>query len=234
MRPFAALFFGYIGDFIGRKATVTITTMIMAVSCIIMANLPTYAQIGISAAWLVTLCRIIQGFSSLGGVIGAEIYLTEITKPPARYPAVSFIAVSCALGSMAAIALAAFVTIGGLNWRIAFLIGALIAIVGSIARTKLRETPDFADAKRRIKNTKVKTGKSKVQSVEQEKVSQKTSLALFLMDCMWPLCFYFSYVYCGSVLKNSFNFTSEQIIHQNFIVSLVQIVSLLLFVFLIA
>lgn len=58
LRPFGALIFGYIGDNIGRKATVIITTTIMSISCIIMANLPTYAQIGIAASWIVTICRI--------------------------------------------------------------------------------------------------------------------------------------------------------------------------------
>jgi len=89
LRPLGALIFGYIGDNIGRKTTVIITTMMMSISCIIMATLPTYAQIGITAAWAVTLCRIIQGISSMGEIIGAEIYLTEMTKPPASYQIVS-------------------------------------------------------------------------------------------------------------------------------------------------
>lgn len=50
-RPLGALIFGYFGDHIGRKSTVIITTMLMAISCIIMANLPTYSQIGVTAAW---------------------------------------------------------------------------------------------------------------------------------------------------------------------------------------
>lgn len=51
LRPFGALLFGYIGDNIGRKAIMIITTAMMALSCVIMAMLPTYAQIGITAAW---------------------------------------------------------------------------------------------------------------------------------------------------------------------------------------
>jgi MFS family permease len=148
LRPFGALIFGYIGDHIGRKTTVIITTMMMSISCIIMANLPTYAQIGISAAWIVTLCRILQGLSSMGEIIGAEIYITEITKPPAQYPAVAFISVSSALGGMFALAIAALVTTKGFNWRIAFWVGAAIAVIGSIARMRLRETPEFLNGKK--------------------------------------------------------------------------------------
>ena len=64
LRPFGAILFGWIGDNIGRKSTVIITTMMMSICCTIMANLPTYAQIGITATWIVTLCRMFQGLSS--------------------------------------------------------------------------------------------------------------------------------------------------------------------------
>ncbi|MCE2715937.1 MAG: MFS transporter [Pseudomonadota bacterium] len=236
LRPIGALIFGYIGDHIGRKVTVVITTTMMSFSCLIMANLPTYAQIGITAAWVVTICRIIQGMSSMGEISGAQLYLSETLQPPARYSAVAFLAFAVSLGTSAALGLASFVTSFGLNWRLAFWVGATIAVIGAVARTKLRETPDFADAKRRIKEVfnekNFENKKLREDFIEREKVNQKTSLALFLMDCMWPLCFYFAYVYCGGLLKTTFNLTPEQIIHQNFIVSVVQILSLLLFVFL--
>jgi MFS family permease len=93
VRPIGALVWGYVGDNMGRKATVVITTIMMSVSCVIMANVPTYAQIGISAAWIVTVCRVIQGLSSMGEIVGAEIYLTETVEIPARYPVVGLIGV---------------------------------------------------------------------------------------------------------------------------------------------
>ena len=98
LRPFAALVFGYIGDHIGRKATVVITTGIMSISCLVMANLPTYAQIGIGASWAITICRIIQGMSSMGEMIGAELYISELVPLPMRYSTVSIIAVCSSLG----------------------------------------------------------------------------------------------------------------------------------------
>ncbi len=238
LRPIGALAFGYIGDHMGRKVTVVITTTMMSFSCLVMANLPTFAQIGITASWVVTICRIIQGMSSMGEISGAQLYLSETIQIPARYSAVALLAFSVALGTSAALGLASIVTSFGLNWRLAFWAGATIAVVGAVARTKLRETPDFADAKRRISlkdsfaENNIDKKELKENFIEREKVNQKTSLALFLMDCMWPLCFYFAYVYCGNLLKTSFKLTAEQIIHQNFIVSLVQIASLLLFVFL--
>lgn len=82
LRPVGALIFGWLGDNIGRKHTVIITTFLMASSCFAMAILPTYAQIGIAATWLAIICRIIQGISAVGEFTGASLYVTEITSPP--------------------------------------------------------------------------------------------------------------------------------------------------------
>ena len=98
LRPFGALIFGYIGDNIGRKATVVITTGLMSISCLVMANLPTYAQVGILASWIITFCRIVQGMSSMGEMIGAELYLCELIPLPHKYWVVSVIAVFSLLG----------------------------------------------------------------------------------------------------------------------------------------
>jgi len=236
LRPVGALIFGYIGDNIGRKITVIITTTMMAISCVVMATLPTYAEIGITASWLVTICRMAQGMSSMGEVIGAELYVTEITKPPIQYPAVAMITIFSSLGGFAALAVASFATNTGFSWRIAFFIGALIAVIGAVARTRLRETPEFADAKRRIKNT-IKKGGYDPNSIDsspitQEKVKIKSSISLFLIQCAWPVCFYFNYFYCGDILKNSFGFTAAQVIHQNLIVSIGQVLSFIIWTYL--
>ena len=235
LRPFGALLFGWIGDHIGRKTTVIITTMMMAVSCLIMANLPTYSQIGISAAWIVTICRLLQGLSSMGEIIGSSLYLTEITKPPERYPIVATLAISTVLGSSTALIIASLVTAEGFNWRIAFWIGACIAVVGSVARTRLRETPDFVDMKKRMKKAIEESshdglGKAaellkSTNVLFKEKINYQTFTAYFFVLCGWPLSFFFSYIHCGMVLKNQFGYTPEQIIHQNFKVSLFQLFS---------
>ena len=80
-RPVGALLIGWLGDTYGRKYTVILTTFTMAIACVWMASLPTYAQIGISASVSVTLCRMLQGISSMGEKVGAEVYITEIIKP---------------------------------------------------------------------------------------------------------------------------------------------------------
>lgn len=235
-QPISALILGWIGDNIGRKATVIITTFIMAISCLIMANLPTYEQIGLAASWIMIICRICQGMSSMGEIVGAEVYLTEITKPPIQYPVVTVIAVFSILGGTAALGIASFVTSFGLNWRIAFWIGAGVAMIGAVARTTLRETLDFANAKFRIKSTfegaEVSTELLSANSIYKAKVNKQTILALSLIQCGWPICFYFSYVHCGSILKNTFHYTADQVIHQNFLASMANLIGYIIITYL--
>lgn len=228
-RPFGALIFGYLGDTIGRKGTVILTTFLMALSCLIMSMLPTYEKIGIAAAWFVTICRVLQSVSSMGERVGSELYLIETNKLPVRYPIVALLTVSSSIGGAVALAISYLVTSsdGVLGWRLVFLVGTVVALIGSVARTTLRETIDFADAKRRIQHVIKESNEDpllvKDNIIFQEKVSHKSVLSLFLIKCTWPVCMYFFYIHCGNILKNSFGFTAEQVICQNFIVSLGQL-----------
>lgn len=226
-RPLGALIFGYIGDNIGRKTTVVITTFMMGISCLIMAITPTYSEIGFTATVIITLCRAIQGLSSIGEIVGAEIYLSEITKPPIQYLLVSLVIVFATLGATSALGMASFITSLELNWRYAFWCGAFIAIVGTLARTTLRETPEFADAKRHISTVFTVTDTKKHTSLLLHNLNKentkKTYLAYLLMQCTRPIWFYFSFIYCGNILKNSFEYTAAQVINQNFIVSMIDL-----------
>ena len=229
LRPFGALIFGYIGDKIGRKPTIIITTFMMALSCIFMANLPTYEQIGITAAWLVTFCRILQGLSSMGEIVGANIYLTEITKPPLRYAVVALTDTASSLGGMVALLVATLATSIQFNWRIVFWIGSAIALAGTMARTRLRETPEFIISN----NEKLKNNQTLIKKLEKEsssscqsKATTKVLFHYFMLSCASPLCFFIAYFYCPSVLKNSFGYSTEQCIQQSFIISIFAMLSL--------
>lgn len=236
MRPIGALIFGWLGDNIGRKATIVLTTSMMAISCVIMANLPTYAQIGIAATWAVTLCRIFQGMSSLGEIVGAQIYVTESIQRPLCYPAVAFISISSTLGAMAALGVASLVTSFFLNWRFAFWIGAIIAIVGAVARTRLRETPDFlklkdqrtralvAELNRDEEGNLVEMSQPE-RPIWKQHVSYKTLVSYFMIYCGWPLSFYLAFLYFNPILKEDFGYSSNDIIQRNFLLSIIMVIS---------
>lgn len=234
LRPFGALIFGWLGDNIGRKTTVVITTTLMSLSCIIMANLPTYEQIGITAAWLVTICRAVQGLSSMGEVIGAQVYVSELIRPPAQYVAVSFIGVASIAGGVVALAVSSLVTSSGINWRIAFWMGAAVAVVGSVARIRLRETPEFVNMQHQLNKKIDECRKNKIkalklrqikESLSKIQVKRQTYLAYFLAYCGWPLSFYMGFMYFNSLLKTNFGYTAENIILHNFYLSILPLIS---------
>ena len=233
-RPLGALIFGWLGDQIGRKSTVVISIFIVAMTCLTIAILPTYEQIGITAAYILIICRITQGMACTGESTGAELYLTETTKPPIQYTLVAMMTVFTAVGTMVALGVATLITSFQLNWRIIFLFGAGIALVGSVARTALKETPEFADAKRRIKRTLEQMHHESPNLllsdsyIVQEKVKVQTMLAYFFIQCTRPICFYFAYIHCGNILRDTFGFTPEQVISHNFIISIIDLFGLII------
>jgi MHS family proline/betaine transporter-like MFS transporter len=206
-----------------------------------MATLPTYAQIGLAATCLVTVCRVLQGISSIGEITGAEIYLTELIKLPERHVAVSLISVASKSGAVFALCVASLSLSMDFNWRFAFLIGAAIAVIGVVARTRLRETPDFVDMKLRMKRSKGETGLEgfnkaaevfrDLNSNWKEKVDKRTMSAYFILSCAWPVCFYFIYVYCSGILEKKFSFSPLEVINQNLIVAIVGALSCAFFTY---
>ena len=234
-RPFGALFFGYIGDNIGRTSTLIITTTMMALSCFIMAILPTYQEIGISASIIMIGCRILQSLAASGEVIAAEIYLSELLKPPSSYIIISILSEMCTLGGMFALFIAIVVLELHASWRIIFLLACTVAFVGTSARTRLKESIDFADMKRRVKKViedsasnglgKVVNILEKTNHIYQEKVDWKTSLAYFFIYSAGPLCFYITFIYGGELLKYTFNFPSEKIMFHNLKLTILSFIS---------
>lgn len=206
----------------------------MGLSCVVMANVGTYAQIGIAASWIVTTCRILQGLSSMGEIVGAGIYITETVKPPLRYPLVASVVVASSLGGAAALGLAALVTSYGFNWRMAFWVGASVAMIGMIARTTLREAPDYVKAQKKVKKSLSRVNKGisilKDDDILHKKVDKKVLISYFIMESTSPIYFYLNYIYCGDILKNLFYFTSEQVIHHNLILGLVNLAKTVIFV----
>ncbi len=212
LRPFGALFFGYIGDNLGRKTAIILSTSLMAVACFFMSILPTYSEIGIFASVAMIACRIVQGFSATGEVIGAEIYLSELLKPPASYQMVSWIVELCTLGSFASLLAASLIFKCNASWRTVFILGGMIALSGAVARRKLRETPDF------LKSQLARNSNKGVNQISV--ISKTTSLAYFLIYSGYPLCFYIIYIYCADILKYSFSYSPKQVIDHNLFITL--------------
>ena len=215
LRPIGGFIIGKIGDAMGRKFTIILTTFLMSGACAMIAKLPTYAEIGIYATFGVILCRVVQGFSSLGEGMGALIYMNEFLKTPHRYVASGVIDIARRLGGLFALVIASFALFADFNWRLAFWIGAIIAVIGVFARTRLRETPDFADYKTRMKLKEEQSGSKMYTPSQDLKYDKKAILALFFGVIIMPFSFYISYTYIGALIKNSFGMSPQDIVNHN-------------------
>jgi MFS transporter, MHS family, proline/betaine transporter len=227
LRPLGAMFFTRIADKVGRKAAVIFSATIMAVCCLTLASLPPYQKIGIIAPIVLTLCRMVQGVSARSEIMQAQIYLAESIKPPMQYPLVSSMYIFANVGSICAIAIGSFFVNTNLfpkawandAWRFAFVIGAAIAIVGAVARNRLKASAAFADRQRAFKEHQEKV----VTNFRQDnlKVSLNTTIAYFFMDIGHPALFFMIYIYFGGVLKETFKFSNLMVIQNNLWVWLV-------------
>lgn len=150
LRPLGGIFFGILGDRIGRKRVLAFTVLLMAGATTLIGLLPTYASIGLFAPLLLALARCVQGFSAGGEYAGACAFVMEHapTERKARYG--SFVPVSTfmAFASAAAIVfglglLLSETAMQQWGWRIPFLIAAPLGLVGLYMRLHLDESPAF-------------------------------------------------------------------------------------------
>jgi MHS family proline/betaine transporter-like MFS transporter len=126
-------------------------------------------------------------------------------------------------GGLVALGVASFILYAEINWRGIFIFGALIALIGMTIRTRLRETKDFSDAHTRLKkqyNSPINKNHVLVNSSHK-----KTQIAMFCTQCVWPLCFFFVFIYCGQFLKNNFNYSALEVVQHNFIISIFPVMS---------
>jgi MFS transporter, MHS family, proline/betaine transporter len=227
LRPVGALIFGYIGDMIGRKVTVVLTTMMMAITCIILATLPTYSEIGITATYVFFMCRILQGMSSMGEVVGSQIYAVELIQEPRRHLAVSLINWCTMVGGLAALLITTYVINVAGNWRTAFWVGSCVAVVGSVARVRLRETPDFCNHLKDLRLKIRESQKNKLKFLYSEcwrELKKKKTLAYTSIMQPYPVSFYVAYIYFNIYLKKTFDLSPEYLVTHNLKTSIASVV----------
>ena len=161
VRPFGALFFGRLGDMIGRKYTFLVTILIMGLSTFIVGLLPTYTSIGIAAPIILIGLRLLQGLALGGEYGGAATYVAEHAPPGKRGAFTSwiqttatlglFLSLVVILGTRTAIGEEAFAEWG---WRIPFLVSVLLLGISVWIRLSMNESPAFKKMKSEGKTSK--------------------------------------------------------------------------------
>lgn len=159
VRPFGALFFGRIGDVVGRKYAFLVTLLIMGGSTAVIGFLPTYATIGYAAPLILLLVRVLQGLALGGEYGGAAVYVAEHVPDNKRGFYTSFIQITATLGLFMSLVVILLVqnlmtpeqfagkTEALAGWRIPFLISILLVVISLYIRLRMEESPIFQHVK---------------------------------------------------------------------------------------
>jgi MHS family proline/betaine transporter-like MFS transporter len=152
IRPLGGLFWGPLGDRIGRQRVLAATIILMAMATFCVGLLPTYAAVGIWAPIGLIALRIIQGFSTGGEYGGAATFMAEYAPDKKRGFYGSFLEFGTiggfTLGALLALATVAALgpdVTGDWGWRLPFLVAGPLGVVGLYLRLKLEDTPVFRE-----------------------------------------------------------------------------------------
>ncbi len=154
VRPLGAVFFGRLGDLVGRKYTFLVTLIIMGGSTFAIGLIPGYHTWGLFAPLLVLILRLLQGLALGGEYGGAATYVAEHAPAARRGYYTSFIQTTATLGLFLSIGVIVCVTLlvgeeafNDWGWRIPFLLSALLVGVSIYIRLRMAESPLFAKIK---------------------------------------------------------------------------------------
>jgi MFS transporter, MHS family, metabolite:H+ symporter len=154
-RPVGGLFFGTLGDKLGRKWILTMTIAIMGLSSTLVGLLPTAATIGIWAPILLVALRLLQGFGAGAEQAGATVLMAEYSPPPKRgfFSALPFVGIQAgtllAAAVWALLGLVADDVLFGWLWRVPFLASVFLIALAVFIRLRLKESPTFVELEKR-------------------------------------------------------------------------------------
>ncbi|MFD9669214.1 MFS transporter [Rhodococcus sp. NPDC059968] len=151
MRPLGGVVFGRVGDRFGRRTALSIVILMMAAATMGIGLTPGYARIGIAAPIILLICRLIQGFALGGEKSGASSFVAEHAPDRERGKYLGYLAAGSTLvpfsvGALVMAAISSTVSpesFEAWGWRIPFILGGVLGLVGLYVRTGLPETDAF-------------------------------------------------------------------------------------------
>jgi MHS family proline/betaine transporter-like MFS transporter len=152
LRPLGGVVWGPIGDRLGRKAVMAMTIVLMALGTFLVGVIPSYSSIGLWAPILLIILRIVQGFSTGGEYGGAATFMAEYAPDKKRGFWGSFLEFGTLAGFSGGIAITLILRatlsdsdMTSWGWRIPFLIGLPLGLIGLYLRSRMEDTPVFRD-----------------------------------------------------------------------------------------
>jgi MHS family proline/betaine transporter-like MFS transporter len=226
-RPLGAILFGYIGDKYGRRSSLVIAILMMAIPTGCIGLLPTYEQIGVAAPIMLTIIRIFQGLSLGGEFSGSMAYIVECAPARRRGIAGSASVVSLIMGFLLG-SFVALLFVKGLTpehfrswgWRIPFIVGIVIGLVGLYMRSNCEESPAYEEAKKEghLDATPLRT------ALKSNKKSMLQAFSLFITVTM-P--FYLTSVYFLSFMNKKLGLSVDDALTINTITMIVMLLTVI-------
>ncbi len=213
VRPFGALFFGRLGDLIGRKYTFMVTLMLMGGATFLIGCIPSYDTIGYAAPILVLILRLLQGLALGGEYGGAATYVAEYSPKGQRGYWTSWIQTTATFGlfvSLVVILITRSVIsedqFDAWGWRVPFLLSIFMVYVSFLIRKNMDESPEFKKAK-----SEGKTSKNPLKDSFGNKYNLKfVLLALFGAAMGQGVVWYTGQFYSMSFMKTVMNLNTDQ------------------------
>jgi MHS family proline/betaine transporter-like MFS transporter len=157
VRPFGGLFWGPLGDRLGRRSVLSLTIIMMCGSTVCIGLVPSYDAAGFWAPLLLVVLRMVQGFSTGGEYGGAATFMAEYAPDDKRGFCGSFLE----FGTLSGFSLGALLMLGfslalgnaamhGWGWRLPFLMAAPLGLVGVYLRSRMKDTPVFREVEREL------------------------------------------------------------------------------------
>lgn len=165
VRPIGGIILAHFGDRYGRKKIFLLTVFLMAIPTFLIGLIPTYASIGLIAPILLLLMRICQGLAMGGEIPGSSVFVYEHMTKNLKCSGISYLIAGLFGGILLGSIIGSIITKSLSNeslmvwgWRIPFLLGGLLGVVGMYLRSKLTETPIFMDIQKHNKQPKMPIG----------------------------------------------------------------------------
>ena len=214
VRPFGAIFFGRLGDLIGRKYTFLLTLVLMGGSTFLIGCVPSYATIGAWAPFLVLMLRLLQGLALGGEYGGAATYVAEHSPANRRGFYTSWIQTTATLGLFLSLGIILGIRrlvgveefTNGNGWRYPFLLSIVLVVVSIFIRLRMNESPMFVKLK-----TEGKTSVNPLKESFGHKENFKMVLiALFGATMGQGVIWYTSQFYAQNFILTKCNIDYEQ------------------------
>jgi MFS family permease len=208
VRPFGALFFGRIGDLVGRKYAFLVTLLIMGGATALIGFLPTYAKIGMAAPLILLVIRVLQGLALGGEYGGAAVYVAEHVPDERRGFYTSFIQITATLGLFISLVVILLVqnlmsreAFASWGWRVPFIMSILLVGVSLYIRMRMKESPIF----QHLKTTGMTSAQPLKEAFTQWENMKRVLISLFGATAgqgvVWYTGQFYALFYLQTILK---------------------------------